>query len=272
MKINIIFVFILLFSLNGYAGEKITFKDPKGDDFGPGTYKYPLDPVYLTGSFDLTGMDVEDKGSSIEFSVNIAGKIEDPWESKTWEGNGFSIQMIFIFIDQDHKQNSGHCKGLPGLNINFKEDSCYEKVVIISPQPKTRLNSEINLKAKEFKDAIIIPKKTKASGKTLIGIIDKNDLGTGSIKDYGYQVVVQSNEGYPDKGDLLTRKVNEIQGQHRFGWGSDYDCDPHVIDILVEPANGTDSEKEKQKEILKFKCDTNNPDANELVKLPMVYK
>ena len=44
---------------------------------------------------------------------------------------------------------------------------------------------------------------------------------------------MQSNEGFPDGKDLLTRKVNEYEGQHRFGGGTDTDCDPHVIDILV---------------------------------------
>ena len=48
---------------------------------------------------------------------------------------------------------------------------------------------------------------------------------------------MQSNEGFPDGKDLLTRKVNEYEGQHRFGGGTDGDCDPHVIDILA--GNGT---------------------------------
>ncbi len=43
---------------------------------------------------------------------------------------------------------------------------------------------------------------------------------------------MQSNEGFPADTDLLTRKVNEYEGQHRFGGGTDYDCDPHVMDIL----------------------------------------
>ena len=43
---------------------------------------------------------------------------------------------------------------------------------------------------------------------------------------------MQSNEGFPTEGDLLTRKVNEFEGQHRFGGGTDYDCDPHAMDIL----------------------------------------
>jgi carbohydrate-binding DOMON domain-containing protein len=274
MKITSVTITILILfaGFSSYAGEKIFFNDPKGDDFGPGSYTYPTDPVYMPGSFDLLGMQVEDKGSTIEFTVNLGAKIEDPWDSKSWDGNGFSLQMIFIFIDTDHKKGSGFCKGLPGLNIGFVEDSCFEKVVIISPQPKSRLLSEINAKAKEFKNAIIIPKKTKPAGKSLSATIEKSALGSGSIKSYGYQAVVQSNEGYPDKNDLLTRKVNEMRGQHRFGGGSDFNCDPHVIDILVDSAEGTEAEKTKQKEILKFSCNSSNPDAGESVKLPMVYK
>ena len=35
---------------------------------------------------------------------------------------------------------------------------------------------------------------------------------------------------------VLARKVNEYRGQHRFGGGSDYDCDPHVMDVLGDQA------------------------------------
>ncbi|MCP4200732.1 MAG: hypothetical protein GY769_02205, partial [bacterium] len=58
------------------------------------------------------------------------------------------------------------------------------------------------------------------------------DLGEGDPTTWGYQVVMQSNEGFPADMDLLTRKVNEYEGQHRFGGGTDYDCDPHAMDIL----------------------------------------
>jgi len=83
-------------------------------------------------------------------------------------------------------------------------------------------------------------------------------------------VLMQSNEGFPDKTDLLTRKVNESEGQHRFGGGTDYDADPHVIDILV-PAGG--DAKAKQHEILskynKAATETVKPEDRAVV--PMVY-
>ena len=37
----------------------VSFKDPTGDDNGPGSYTYPTDGVYKRGSFDMTAFDVE---------------------------------------------------------------------------------------------------------------------------------------------------------------------------------------------------------------------
>jgi hypothetical protein len=59
-------------------------------------------------------------------------------------------------------------------------------------------------------------------------------------------VVVQSNDGFPDKAGVLTRKVDEVEGQHRFGGGDDGDCDPHVIDVL--------GDAEQQKIMLSYEC------------------
>lgn len=265
-----IFTILLFFRLN--AEEKIVLKDPVGDDKGPGTYKYPKNPVYKSGSFDITYTEIEEKGGKVEFRVGVRSKIEDPWNSKAWGGNGFSLQFVQIYIDMDHKEGSGFKEGLPGLNIEFKNESLWEKVILISPQGKTRLQAEINEKAKKQEKGIIIPKITRAKGKELIAVVDIKDLGEKINYKWGFQVVMQSNEGYPDRGDLLTRKVNEYEGDHRFGGGSDYNCDPHVIDIFAPPASGSDDEIKKQYEILKYRCDEKEPDKSPRVQLPMVYK
>ena len=57
---------------------------------------------------------------------------------------------------------------------------------------------------------------------------------------------MQSNEGFPAKTDLLTRKVNEYEGQHRFGGGNDGDCDPHVMDCLAGSGTGDKAEDRQQ--------------------------
>lgn len=243
----------------------IVLTDPQGDDNGPGTYKYPTDAVYKPGSFDLTELQIVPVGDTVEFRLTVASRIEDPWDSKAWGGNGFSVQMAFIHLDTDHVAGSGVVDGLPGTNVRFKPEEAWDRVVLISPQGPARVNSEIETKAPQWKDRIIVPRLTRASGKTLTAVVDAAQLGGPVQKSWGVQVLMQSNEGFPDKGDLLTRKVNEFEGQHRFGGGTDYNNDPHVLDIFADPP-------EAQAAILgKYNKAATEPKPEDLAVVPMLY-
>jgi carbohydrate-binding DOMON domain-containing protein len=262
-------VAVLVFLGGCGAAQKtgaLTLPDPPGDDNGPGTYTYPTDAVYKPGSFDITEFQVIPSGTTVEFRVKVNSTIEDPWDSAAWQGNGFSVQMAFIMIDTDHAAGSGVTDGPPGTNVRFAPDEAWDKAVIISPQGPTRVNSEIELKAPGMKDRFVVPRITRASGRTLIAVVDTAALGGTPSDSWGYQVLMQSNEGFPDKTDLLTRKVNESNGQHRFGGGSDYDNDPQVMDILT-PGEG------KQSEILsKYnKQATEDVKPEDRAQVPMVY-
>ena len=247
--------------------QEVVFKDPTGDDNGPGKYTYPTDPVYKPGSFDLTELRVKESGGKVTFDASVNAALDDPWGMKT----GFAVQMIFIFIDTDGKEGSGNTKGLPGLNIEFAPKDAWDRVVILSPQPAGRVKSEVEIKASAMTSAIIVPGRTRGSGRTISASVDKKDLGEGDITTWGYQVVVQSNEGFPAKTDLLTRKVNEFEGQHRFGGGNDGDCDPHVMDVLAGDAKGDKSEIDAQHQMLAYEC---GPDGTpkKLATLTMVHK
>jgi len=248
-----------------------TLKDPRGDDKGPGNYLYPTDAVYVPGGFDITEVSIKDKGKNLEFKVEVATRIEDPWDSKSWNGNGFSIQFPQLYLDLDHKAGSGETKGLPGTNVLFAPESAWDKVVLISPQPRGRVQSEIDTKAASMKDKIVIPTVTRVQGNALIVQVAKSDLGGELKPGFGIQVLMQSNEGFPDPADLLSRKVNEFNGQHRFGGGSDYDCDPHVLDLLSGQAKGEASEKEGQFEALKkYTCDEDQARWVQAL-VPMIY-
>jgi hypothetical protein len=250
----------------------VRLMDPAGDDKGPGTYIYPSDQVYLPGSFDLRGLEVETKGNTVEFRVEVGRRIEDPWDSKAWGGNGFSVQMAFIHIDTDHVAGSGATKSLPGTNVRFKDDEAWDRVVIISPQGPTRVNSEVDAKAADVKDKVVVPTLTRAAGRTLIAVVNTADLGGEPQPGWGYQVLMQSNEGFPAKTDLLTRKVNEFEGQHRFGGGTDYDNDPHVIDIFAGAAKGAPGEAQQQYEILgAYNAEATEPTAENQATVPMIY-
>jgi hypothetical protein len=246
-----------------------TLADPAGDDDGPGTYTYPTDTVYKPGSFDVTEFQVVPQGDAVELRVTVKSRIEDPWDSQAWGGNGFSVQMAFIHIDTDHARGSGVREGLPGTNVRFAEDEAWDRVVIISPQGPTRVNAEVESKCPQWKGRIAVPKITRASGRTLIAVVDAAALGGPPLVGWGWQVLMQSNEGFPAKTDLLTRKVNEFDGQHRFGGGTDYDNDPHVMDILVPP--GGDPAKRQHEILSKYNKAATEPKPDDLAVVPMVY-
>lgn len=238
------------FALAGAArADGVKFTDPVGDDKGPGNYVYPTDAVYTQGSFDLVEFEVTG-GDNPDFKATVNDKLADPWGM----GVGFATQMIFIFIDTDGVAGKGHTSGLPGLGVDFAPDSAWEKVVILSPQPATRVAKEAEAKAPDLLADIVIPRRTTGSGKTISGKVKLAELGGGDPSKWGYQVVVQSNEGFPDKNDLLTRNANEFEGQHRFGGGNDGDCDPELMDILAGKGEGKPEEAQAQYDMLKYEC------------------
>ena len=57
------------------GAQEVKFKDPVGDDKGPGTYTYPTDSVYKAGSFDLTELNVTQKGDKVTFADPATGTI-----------------------------------------------------------------------------------------------------------------------------------------------------------------------------------------------------
>jgi carbohydrate-binding DOMON domain-containing protein len=247
------------------AAQEVSFKDPTGDDNGPGTYTYPTDVVYKPGSFDLTSFKLKVKGDKTDVEVGVNSALEDPWRM----GGGFSVQMVFIFIKTD--KATGFTKGLPGLNVEFAPDAAWNKCIIISPQGPSRVKSEVENKvSKEMVGGIIIPVRTKGAGRTISATVNTADLGAGDPTTWGYQVLMQSNEGFPASTDLLTRKVNEFEGQHRFGGGNDGDCDPSVMDLLAGNGVGDKSEIEAQHQMLKYECGPNG-EVKKLAQLQMVY-
>ena len=258
-------------SSTALQADEIELKDPRGDDDGPGSYTYPTDAVYKRGSFDLTEVSLKEDGDDIKVTVSFAARIEDPWRSSEWGGNGFSLQMVFLFFDTDHVAGSGHKDGLSGLNVRFREESRWEKVLIISPQGTEKLRLEVRSKARRVRSDVILPSRVRVRGRSIVATFPKSALGTALRPGLGLQALVQSNEGYPKGAELLTRPVNEYRGAHRFGGGSDYDCDPHVIEMLAGEAQGEASEAAAQHEALgAFQC-TDDPDEGSRVELPMVY-
>lgn len=230
----------VLLALGG-AAAAVEFTDPAGDDKGPGNYTYPTDGVYKPGSFDITKVSINKSGSNVEFAVDVNSNLDDPWGM----GVGFAVQMIFIFVKN---APNGYTDTPPGVNAVFAKGHEWNKLVVLSPQRKARVMSEASAKTGAMAKDIVVPNITRGSGRTIKGTVPLSELGgDGNVDAWAYQVVMQSNEGFPAGTDFLTRKVNEYEGQHRFGGGNDGDCDPHIMDLIEGP-------DAKQSDMLAYEC------------------
>lgn len=246
-------------ALGAAAAQAVEFSDPRGDDKGPGNFTYPTDGVYKAGSFDLVRLKVERRGNDVDFAVDVAANLEDPWGM----GVGFATQMVFIFVKTGAA--GGHTDTWTGLNMKFAPGSEWNKVVVLSPQKKARVTGEADAKLGTLARDVAVPNITRGRGRTISGSVPLAELGgDGNVDGWSYQVVMQSNEGFPAATDFLTRKVNEYEGQHRFGGGNDADCDPHTMDVLDGP-------EAKQADMLAYECAADGK-ATKTATLKMIKK
>ena len=253
------------------AAEPLSFQDPKGDDNGWGKGIYPTGKEYAAGAFDLTGLEIKEDGDMVVIEIEVASPLTDPWKSKEWGGNGFSLQFVHVYFDTDGKPRSGERRGVPGSWVEFSPDSYWEKVVLISPQPATKLRGEVEGKARFLSKKVIIPERTEARGRKIIARVKASELGKPSAK-WGVQALMLSNEGFPDKEDILSRRTNEFEGEHRFGGGCDGVGDPQVMDLLIGDAKAAASEIAAQHEALSaYKCAETAKGAT-FAKIPMVRR
>lgn len=259
-----IYTTVLAFAIRAgaaHAGDVLTFTDPKGDDNGSGKMTYPTGKDYAPGAFDITKLEIKEDGEDVVFEVEVASAITDPWNSKDWGGNGFSLQFVQIYLDTDGKKRSGEKNGVPGSGIEFSPDGYYEKVVLISPQPRSKLIGELDAKAKWLKNRAVVPSRTEARRKSIVARVPLKEIGAPS-KSWGVQAVMLSNEGFPAKEDVLSRKVNELAAEHRFGGGCDGVGDPQIMDMLSGSANGDAAEVEAQHKVLSaYTCGESPKDA-----------
>jgi hypothetical protein len=140
-----------------------------------------------------------------------------------------------------------------------------------------KINGEIELKAAAMKDDIVLPSKIKPIGKFLKATVKKSDLGvdaSADITQWGYGILMLSATGFPGDWCVLMRRVNEYEGQHRFGGGADGAGDPNVIDLFAGNADGSEDEIQLQYDMLKnweSGMDPEDTSEDKLTVIKLVY-
>src|SRR5688572_18821564 len=175
----------IVLSSPALAGETLTFIDPKGDDNAWGKATYPTGKDYSAGAFDIVKVEIKEDGADTVFEVEVREALTDPWSSKDWGGNGFSLQFVQIYLDTDGKKRSGEKKGVPGSGIEFHPDGYYEKVVLVSPQPRSKVIGEVEGKARWLKNRVVVPARTEARRKSIVARVPTKELGGAPTKQWG---------------------------------------------------------------------------------------
>jgi hypothetical protein len=236
--------------------------DPAGDDNGPGTYRYPTNPVYQPGIFDLTSFGVYDRGTDLAFVTSIQGTITNPFG-----GNHISHQRIQVYLGDG---SVGSVAALPGTNMDTA--SGWSAVIVTDG----RFNSA----------GVFAPDGTKLADVTLLTIPETRQIVTvvprvalggldPATASYGIAMFGNAEAG---EGIGLIRPVYDLAywlnpppgfswiQEWRFGGGAgiwidapshDSDLrDPNALDIIVEPGQS--------------QADVMNWQSNSPVALPMM--
>jgi hypothetical protein len=122
-----------------------TLEDPRGDDFGDGTLRYPLRPDMQPGNLDLLRLEAYAEEGGTRFEATFARQIPVPEMGRTVDvaggtlasvaRNGFYTFNLDLYVDTDGIPGSGRTETLPGRGVMLSSLHAWDKVVVLSPRP-----------------------------------------------------------------------------------------------------------------------------------------
>jgi len=232
---GILLVLLMLQQIpRAWAVEAVLFEmaDPKGDDFGPGTYLYPTGSVFdpKKGLFDLVKFKVTADERFYYFDTTMA-KVTNPWGAP----EGFSHPIINIYIDS--APNQGKTETFQeGAFVDLDSRHGWEYFIKVAGWNNTAIY--------EYHQPVTSKGQQKGIGVRLLddGKTIRVKIPQGYLKNpenWYYYVLVGSQDGLgPDN----YRQVMEKRTEWLFGGGTDTNYDPNVIDLLA-PEKGDKSQK-----------------------------
>lgn len=188
----------------------LSISDPEGDDYGPGSYTYPLDAVFTPGNFDVLNFSVGYDQDEIIFKFTLRGPVDNPWGSP----NGLSLQTLDIYIDKDGDGRGGKVM-LPGRNLSLAEGYAWDYAITAEGwTPGIFVPGENGPQQVATANEFLIladPGKREVTIRVPKAILGDNP---GSWK---FGAVVLSQEGFPSAGVMRVRDVLPVAEQWRVG-------------------------------------------------------
>jgi len=211
-----------------YNKQRVIFamNDPKGDDHGPGSYKYPIDSIFdpKKEHFDLQRFSFAALRNNYYFDMTFA-RVTNPWGA----AEGFSHTMIQIYISDD--PDNGRIEPFrEGANVLFDPENPWKYLLKVVSFNKTAVYWASDYEGSEGRSKGV-QAKLQPDKKTVRVTVPKSLL-PGDPYKWRYYVLVGSQDG---SGPDNFRPVNAATGQWTFGGGTDTDYNPNVIDLLAPP-------------------------------------
>ncbi len=210
-----------------YNKQRVIFAmdDPKGDDYGPGTYKYPIEPIFdpKKEHFDLLGVSFFTLRNNYYFDMAFA-RVTNPWGA----AEGFSHTIIQIYISDD--PDNGRIEPFKeGANVLFDPGNPWKYLIKVVSFNKTSVYWASDYEGAEGRRKGV-QARLQPDQKTIRVTVPKSLL-PGNPYKWRYYILVGSQDG---SGPDNFRPVNTAVGRWNFGGGTDTDYDPNVIDLLAD--------------------------------------
>lgn len=207
-----------------FREEIIYALDPLGDDFGPGDYVYPANPIYGKGSFDIERFTVARDEKEVVFKVKLA-ELSNPLNGR----GGFSLQQIDIYIDLNNRPGAGSRFLLPGRNAYVKSSDAWEFALSANGWRSVlyKLDSLGNpQKACDIKSEVDEEENT-------VTIFLPRDIVRGNPDNWGYVPLVMTYDVEGDGSAWDIGEVREEPDEFHFGGGINRYLSPNIIDVVL---------------------------------------
>ena len=213
----------------------IDVEDPVGDDHGPGTYTYPLDEVFVPGSYDLRRFQVGTEPEHLIFAFEVRAPIANPWGSP----RGLSVQTFDVYVDTDPETGGGARLLLPGRNAALPAGYGWEYAVTVEGWDSALYVADAAGALEERQpsfDLVVFPAKGRVVVRLPRGLFPEGDPAA-----WGYAAALMSQEGFPSAGVRRVRDVEPSAAQWRIGGGSAAANQTRILDAAW-PETGVQEE------------------------------
>lgn len=199
--------------------------DPTGDDHGPGTYTYPVDSVFVPGSFDLTSFSVGTEGDEVVFDFEIASPIGNPWGS----ASGLSLQTFDVYIDLDPGEGTGARLALPGRNAALEQGNGWEYALTVEGWYPALYAANENGSIEETAPSMSV--LVFGDRGRVVVRLPASLLGGGDPSLWGFSVALLSQEGFPAPGVRRVRDIGVVAEQWVGGGAANDVSHTRIFDV-----------------------------------------